>query len=244
MKTKEQFSKSNLESFRKLRSLAVDDPEWVRLRNQICEENQGLAYYAVQRSGSGLLSKFTGGMRDNMLHDLRHLAVTELLRVITVYDPERTHTNDPDKHVEFATFAYKNLLFKIKDHCIATAERLELDVSTTESDDEDQGVSISELLVAEPSSEAIEQIEEETRSDYFIRIGDPSLKTRLARILNKLKYGDNVTLFERQFLFKLIADPNSLVTPREQMNDEDFIMSVTHEPASLRRYRSWRQILS
>lgn len=242
MKTKDEFSKSNLESFRKLRSLAVDDPEWVRLRNQICEENQGLAYYAVQRAGSGLLNKFTGGMRDNMLHDLRHHAVAELLRVITVYDPERTHSHAPEKHVEFATFAYKNLVFKIKDQCKAIAEHLELDVSLTDSDEEDQGASISETLVADLSSEAREQFEEEWRSHYFIRIGEPSLKPRLASILNKLKYGDNVTLFERQFLFKLIADPNIVLTPRQRV-DSDFMVSMTHESPPLRRYRLWRQIL-
>ncbi len=243
MKTKDQFSKTNLESFRKLRSLAVDDPEWLRLRNQICEENQGLAYYAVHREGSSLLNKLTGGMRDALLHDLRQAAVTELLRVITVYDPERTHSHDPDKPVEFATFAYKNLLFKIRDHCKAIAERLDLDVSMTDSDDEDQGASISETLVADPSSEANKQLEEETRSFFFIRIGDPSLKPRLTNLLDKLKYGDHVTLFERQFLFKLIADPNIVLTPRERA-DSDFMVSMTHEPTPLRRYRSWRQILS
>ncbi|HEX7331522.1 MAG TPA: hypothetical protein VF290_08475 [Pyrinomonadaceae bacterium] len=244
MKTKEQFSKTNLESFRKLRSLAVDDPEWFRVRNQICEENQGLAYYVVHREGSGLLNKLTGGTRDALLDDLRQLAVTELLRVITVFDPERTHSNDPDKHVEFATFAYKNLLFKVRDHCKATAERLELDVSLTNSDDEDEGASISDTLPAGPSSEAKAQEEKETRQHYFTLICDPSLEPRLTSILNKLKYGDSVTLFERQFLFKLIADPNIVLSPREHAGSEDFMLSKTHEPMPLRRYRSWRQILS
>jgi hypothetical protein len=244
MNTKEKFTKTSLESFKKLRSLTVDGPDWVRLRNQICEENQGLAYYAVHRAGRGFLHKFSGGLRDEILHDLQQNAVTELLRVVTVYDPERPHPHNPDKHIEFATFAYKNLRFKIRDHCKVIEERFKSDVSLTEPEGDDEGTSLSETLPAKPSSEAKVQHGKEVRAFYLTLFGNPSLKPRLESILDKLDYGDNLTLFERQFLFKLIGDPNVVLTPRELAGREAFMVSKSHEPTPLRRYRLWRQILS
>lgn len=235
--------KTSLDSFKKLRSMSPDDPERERLRNRICEENLRLAYDAVNKAGGWLLSMFSGGMREEMLNDLRQLAVDELLRVIVAYDPERLNPNNPGKPIEFSTFAYANLVPKIKSQCKKIAHEQSLNIPLFGPDDDDDESALDDIA-APPSSEEIDLQREEQIKDYFSRMSDPSLTARLQAILDKLWNGDGVTLFERQLLFKLIADPTVVLTPHQRAGTGYFGAAKFYEPLPLRRHRLWRQVLN
>jgi hypothetical protein len=235
--------RSSLESFKKLRALSPDDPEWVKLRDQLFEENLGLAYHAVERAAKRLLNIFSGGMWEQARNDLLQIACQELARVIAAYDPARPNPLNPEKHVEFATFALSNLLPKVKAHCKKLEDEHNITDSLMGPDDEDDDESLLDNVPGPPSPEELDRLRRELRADYISRARDPGLVTRLVDILDKLWGGDSVTLFERQLLFRLIADPAIVLTRHERAAAGYFGALEIYEPLPLRRYRLWRQMI-
>ena len=244
MRTHRKFFKKRTspDSFRRLRSLPPDDPEWRSLRDQIFEENMGLAYYAVERASRWLLNTFNHAIRDQTREELLQLAFIELNRVVTAYNPDWPNPRRPSKPVEFATFALSNLLPKVKVHCRKEIDYYGEHTVPVAIDDDENGDDPLANVPAEPSTEEITREREERITSYLSR-SDPVLAGRLRSILDKLWGGYGATIFERQLLFKLIADPGVILTRVKHDDAAHDMSSEFFEPLPLRRHRWWRQML-
>lgn len=230
------------EYFRKLRSLSPDSPEWEELRDLIFEENQGLAYHAVDDAGWWFLNTFSGEMRDQMRADLLQVACRELDRVIRAYDPDRPNPHDPSKPVEFSTFALSNLPRKVRTYCLRENKHHFNVAPPPAADDDEDGEFSLDDFPGPDSNEAVE-IDREERLVDLLKDSDPALAERLRGILNSLRGGDGVTIFERQLLFRLIADPALILTRVERDEAAHSAALEAYEPLPLRRHRWWRQML-